>query len=119
MKVNSSVTSSIQIYKSKKNKSDISFKGHLISLLPGKLKIFGQKFVENFNNSDIVKDFPFDTYIYKKGESLVMNTIIHTTNGQIKPIITKMSISTISLKDNHSLSTMLFLNHDTAKINMN
>lgn len=118
MKLNSVNGSISQSPYNNLKKSNINFKGHLLSYLPGKLKSFGKKFVDCFDMSEMVRTFPFDTYIYKKGDSLVMNTIIPSTGGKTRPIITKMPISNLDLHDNHSLVAMLTLNHDTAKLNM-
>lgn len=119
MKVNLAVNNTLYKRTSTNNKSDTSFCGHLVSLLPGKqLKALGQKFVKAFEMQDIVKDFPADTYIYKKGDYVVMNTMVITSKGIIKPIITKMHVGALSFHDSHSLETMLISNHSTAKINM-
>lgn len=118
MKINSVNSSISQSFYNSSKKSDINFKGHIFSLLPGKLKRFGKKFVDCFDMSEMVRTFPFDTYIYKKGDSLVMNTMIQGVDGKIRPIITKMQISSVDLKDNHSLSIMLNLNHEAARFNM-
>lgn len=116
LKVNSILNFSNQSYSNKNQSKNIQFEGHIFSFLPGKLKKFGKKFAETFNLEEVEKRFPFDTFIYKKGDSLVMNTPVMLSNGKIQPVITKLPISGADTKSSNYLFQMLNLNHQTAEI---
>lgn len=102
----------------KSDNSNIQFKGNLISFLPGKLEKLGKDFIDHFSTNKNVKDFPFDTVIFKKGQNIVMDTIITTPKGNFKEIITKMPLSFINSKDDAQLYNMWQQNHNTAALNM-
>lgn len=120
MKVDSIINTAI--YKQnntniKNNKGNITFKSKLISLLNGKLEKFGDQIVKIYEADKELREFPYDTFLYRQDESLIADTRINI-KGIIKDILTTKQLIDLDIHSPNSVIPMLRLNHETANINM-
>lgn len=118
MKISSLNNSINQSKCSKPTKSNIQFQGKLIQLLPDKFEKLGKKLNEVYNKTSEFIDFPFDTFAYKEGDSLVVDTRIVYEGGAVKDVLAIKHLSDIDLKRDDALREMLRINQTTAKMLM-
>lgn len=118
MKINSLNNSIAQPKCGKPTKSNIQFQGKLIQLLPDKFEKLGKKLAEVYNKTSEFIDFPCDTFAYKEGDSLVVDTRIIYDGGGIRDVLATKHLSDIDPKREDTLTQMFRINLETAKMLM-
>lgn len=98
-------------------KPNIPFKGKLISLLDGKLEKFGKNLEKIYESDNELREFPYDTFLYRQDESLVADTRIDI-KGALKDILTTKKLIDLDIHNPNTVITMLRINHETAKLNL-
>lgn len=117
MKINLVSNSIDQSKNNRSVKSNIQFQGKFTSLLTDRFEKLGKKLTEVYNKTSEFINFPCDTFAYKEGDSLVVDTRI-IYNGRIRDVLSTKRLSDVDPKSEVALSEMFRINQTTAKMFM-